>query len=169
MGNSLSEKPLPCKCGLLAGMFALGHGFTAVLMKSHTMKRFEVFSGYRQFYVADSGLNPKAPEVWTDIHVQQRHNTLKNITTLCPEGDITARIISCGPQDRIPILSDVADFEVNTSIEIETGKVGVYGWPWELQDEYVVESGTYNILFTGYATVQVEDEKDYYLVQMQKA
>jgi len=133
------------------------------------MKRFQVFSGYRQFYVADSGLSPNAPEEWKDIHVQQRHNTLKNITALCPEGDITARIISCGPQDEMPLLYDVADFEVKTAIEIETGKVGVYGWPWELQDEYVVESGTYNILFTGYATAQVEDEKDYYVVQIQKA
>jgi len=89
------------------------------------MKEFEVFAGYRQFYVADTGLQAAAPEDWTKVHVEQRHNTLKNITALCPEGDITARIISCGPKDTLPPIADPADFEAQTSIEIETGKIGI--------------------------------------------
>ena len=61
------------------------------------MKRFEVYSGYQQFYVADIGVKPSAPVDWTNENIAQRHNTLKSITALRPVGDITAKIISCGP------------------------------------------------------------------------
>ena len=133
------------------------------------MKKFEVFSGYQQFYVADVGLEPKAPEEWNETHILQRHNTLKNITALCPEGDITARIVSCGPQDEKPPIIDVVDFEVNTFIQIETGKIGIYGWPWELKDEYTVENGRYDITFRGYLTTRTEEHSDYYLVHIKRS
>ena len=133
-----------------------------------TMKQFEVYSGYRQFYVADAGLDPAAPEIWNDTHVAQRHNTLQHIVALCPEGDITARIISCGPEDTCPILPDRPEFEVRTEIEIKTGKLGVFGWPHELKDEYLVEPGTYAIFFRGYALSKVADEQDYYVVEIRR-
>ena len=41
------------------------------------MKTHAVDSSYRQFYVADAGLDPDAPEVWRDEDVQQRFNALK--------------------------------------------------------------------------------------------
>jgi len=130
--------------------------------------RFEVFSGYRQFYVADIGLNPAAPEEWTDEHVAQRHNTLKNITALSPEGDITARIISCGPGENAPEESNEPDFEVRTCIEITSGKIGVLGWPNELQDHYVVDPGTYIIVFKGYQANKVDVQEDYYVVRIER-
>jgi hypothetical protein len=114
------------------------------------MKRFTVYSGYSQFYVADVGLEPEAPVDWTDLHVEQRHNTLTHITALCPEGDITARIISYGPGDDLPLLDDPAEFEVVTEITVTSGQVGVYGWPWELEDVYSVEPGVYTVIFRGF-------------------
>jgi hypothetical protein len=91
------------------------------------MKRFDVFSGYHQFHVMDAGLDPPAPEEWTDEHVAQRHNTLRHITALCLEGDISARVVSCGPDDNYPAMSDPAEFEVRTEIEVVSGRIGVYG------------------------------------------
>jgi hypothetical protein len=132
------------------------------------MKRFKVYSGYRQFYVADAGLEPAAPEEWTDLHCQQRHNTLQHITALCPEGDISARIISCGPDDDYPSVEHPAEFEVQTEIEVPSGRIGIYGWPWELRDEYRVEPGTYAICFRGYSLERVEAEEDYYVVHIRK-
>lgn len=132
------------------------------------MKHFEVHSGYRQFYVADSGLAPLAPEDWTDRHIKQRHNTLKNITALCSEGDVTARIISCGPEDQEPSLDGSRDFEVETVIQVESGKIGVFEWPFELQDEYVVAPGTYQIIFRGYDLAKVSSEEDFYVVLIRK-
>jgi hypothetical protein len=130
------------------------------------VKRFEVDSGYRQFYVADSVIEPLAPEKWNDIHVTQRHNTLENIVALCPVGDITARIISIGPEEEFPAFDDQPEFTVETSIEVPNGKVGIYGWPWEKQYEYEVSPGTVLVRFSGYALDRVEQEEDYYLVQL---
>jgi hypothetical protein len=132
------------------------------------MKRFQVSSGYRQFYVADVGLDPDAPEDWTDDHCTQRHNTLQHITALCPEGDITARVISCGPDDVYPEMPDTAEFEVETEIEVKSGKIGVFGWPRELEDEYPVEPGIYRILFRGYALAKIASQEDYYGVEIRR-
>jgi hypothetical protein len=132
------------------------------------MTRFKVFSGYRQFYVADAGVDADAPEDWTDDHIAQRHNTLKHITALCPEGDISARIICCGPEDVYPEMADPAEFDVQTEIEVPSGRIGVYGWPRELRDEYVASPGWYTIHFRGYCLAKVDSEQDYYGVEIRK-
>lgn len=132
------------------------------------MKRFEVYSGYRQFYVADAQLDQDAPEEWTDAHCAQRHNTLQHIAALCPEGDITARIVTCGPDDDYPQMADPPEFEVRTEIDVHSGKIGVYGWPRDLHDEYAVMPGTYTIFFRGYALAKIDTEQDYYGVEIRK-
>lgn len=137
-----------------------------ISMVSVRMKRYEVYAGYHQFYVADAVIEPNAPEDWNDTHVQQRHNTLKHITALCVEGDITARIISCGPHEPRPLIEDAADFEVLTCIDVPSGKIGAYGWPWEQKDIYDVTPGKCRIRFTGYRTERAADEEDYYLVEL---
>jgi hypothetical protein len=132
------------------------------------MKRFKVFSGYQQLYVMDAELYPPAPEEWTDEHVAQRHNTLRHITALCTEGDISARVVSCGPDDDYPAMPDRAEFEVRTEIEVVSGRIGVYGWPDELNDEYAVLPGIYTIVFRGYALDKVDSEEDYYGLEIRK-
>ena len=133
------------------------------------MKRYEIYCGTQQFYVADAELEPDAPEDWDDAHVRQRHNTLKHITALCPKGDVSARVISCGPGEHPPETKDKADFEVITWIEIPSGHIGVYGWPWELMDRYAVTPGQCRIRFTGYRTDRADQEEDYYLVEVSEA
>jgi len=132
------------------------------------MKHFEVFSGYHQFYVADAGLDPDAPENWTDAHIAQRHNTLPHIAALCPEGNVTARVVSCGPSDIYPVMPDPVAFEVQTEIEVKSGRLGVFGWPRELEDEYTVDPGIYSICFRGYALDKVNIQQDYYGVEIRK-
>ena len=63
------------------------------------MKQFLADSNYHQFYVADRELEPDTPTKWTDEDVEARHLTLENISALCPESDIDARITSCGPNE----------------------------------------------------------------------
>lgn len=130
------------------------------------MKRFVVDSGYRQFYVADSVLEPLAPEEWNDTHTAQRFNRLENIVALCPEGDITARIISIGPGDEFPVFENKPDFEIEVSIDVPNGKVGIYGWPWEKRNEYEVDPGNVLVRFFGYAIDRVKEEEDFYVVQV---
>jgi len=130
------------------------------------MKTFIADSNYHQFYVADRDLEQDAPEEWTDEGVNNHHLTARHIAALSPVGDIDARIISCGPCDPIPDFPDSADFEVRTQIEVPSGKVGIYGWPWELEDHYDIPPGICDILFRGYATARTEEKADYYLVKI---
>jgi hypothetical protein len=133
------------------------------------MNQFTVFSGDRQFYVADAGLESPAPEVWTEEHVALRHNTAPHITALCPAGDISARIMVSGPEEQVPEFPQSPDFEIRTLIDVPTGKIGVFGWPWELQIQYDVLPGAYTITFIGFDTGKVDAEEDFYLVQIEKA
>ena len=128
----------------------------------------KINSTYRQFYVADAGLEPLAPEEWTDKHIKQRFNSLKNIVALCTEGDITARIITLKP-DEVYKSNDKPDFVVNTHLAIETGSLGIFEWPWEKLEEFQVTNGNYNIKFSGYNLVADKEENDYYVVEISSA
>lgn len=130
------------------------------------MKEFLADSNYHQFYVADRDLEPDAPTEWTDEDVNQHHLTEEHISALCPVADIDAKIFSCGPNEALPDFPDSMDFEVTTEIRIPSGKVGIYGWPWELEDEYDLGTTECEILFRGYATDKKDSEEDYYLVQV---
>lgn len=130
------------------------------------MKQFVTDSNYHQFYVADRVLEPDAPTAWTEEHVLSHHLTEENIAALQTDNDIDARVICCGPDDPIPDFPDVADFEVRTKIHVPSKKVGIYGWPWELEDEYQIDSDMCEILFRGYAINQTDENGDYYLVKI---
>lgn len=130
------------------------------------MKEFVSDSNYHQFYVADRELEPDAPTEWTEADVAKHYLTAAHIVALSPVADVDARIISCGPDDPLPYFSDPVDFEVLTEIEIPSGKVGVYGWPWELEDQYEIPPGACEVLFRGYATERSEQGEDYYLVRI---
>lgn len=130
------------------------------------MKKFIVDSNYHQFYVADRELEPDAPEEWTDEDVNNHHLTARYIVALSPVGDMDARIFSYGPDEPLPDFPDPIDFEVRTQIEVPSGKVGVFGWPWEIEDQYDIAPGFCDILFRAYATARVDDDADYYLVKI---
>ena len=132
------------------------------------MNAYVVDSTYRQFYVADAGLDPDAPEDWNDSHVQQRYNALEHIVALCPQGGIAARIVCFPPGERYLGAYD-AGFEVITQVTIETGRLGVFGWPREALQEYTVEPGLYKIRFCGYKLDEVEYEDDFYVVEFERA
>lgn len=133
------------------------------------MKTYEVDSTYRQIYVADQILEPEAPEDWTDTHVQQRHNTQYHISALCPAGDIVARVISYGPREAVSEPDDKADFDIVTAIDVPSGQIGVFGWPWELQDSYTINPGIARIRFRGFRTADTDDERDYYVIEIEEA
>lgn len=134
------------------------------------MKTFIADSSYHQFYVADRELEPQAPEEWTEADVAANHLTLKHIAALCPRSHLDAKVTSCGPDDAGPdfVTNSAPDFEVRTAIELPSGKVGIYGWPWELEDEYTLGPGMCEILFQGFAISQIEEEADFYFVRVWK-
>ncbi len=133
------------------------------------MKTYKVDSTFRQFYVADQALEPSAPEDWTDEHLKQRYYSLDQIVAFCPSSDIVARITSYGPQETAVESEDRPDFEVVAEIDVPSGQIGVYGWPWELQDSYLVAPGRARIRFRGFRTSDVDEGLDYYTVEIKEA
>jgi len=47
--------------------------------------------------------------------------------------------------------------------------MGIYGYPWELLEEFEVQPGTYTIQFKGYCLDKVETEGDYYSLEISMA
>ncbi len=47
--------------------------------------------------------------------------------------------------------------------------MGIYGWPWELMDEYDIPAGRCLVQFAGYKTGNVDQEMDYYVVRVSAA
>lgn len=133
------------------------------------MKTYEVDSTYRQVYVADLELEPPAPEDWTEEHVRLRYYALDYIVALSLVSEIVARITSHGPQDTVVETDDRADFDIETQIDIPSGKIGVYGWPWELQDSYTMAPGKATIRFRGFRTSNADNGLDYYIIEIKKA
>ena len=127
-----------------------------------------VDTAYRQFYVADIGLAPAAPEEWTEQHIEQRFNAQKNIVALVPEGDVTARI-GCLVPGEVYAEREAADFTVETQVTIESGRLGVVGWPWEVIAEWAVEPGLYRVVFHGCNLRGVDEETDYYVIESHPA
>jgi hypothetical protein len=130
------------------------------------MKRHTINSTYRQFYVADAGIEPMAPETWTEEDIQRRFNAHENIVALCPTGDITARILVIPPGEVAEEFGS-PDFLVETQVTLPSGRAGIYGYPWELLEEHSVQPGQYVVRFSGYNIGAIEDEEDFYLVQLQ--
>jgi hypothetical protein len=130
------------------------------------VKEFIADSNYHQFYVADMELEPDAPENWTADDVAKYHLTATHIVALSPVSDVDARIFSIGPDELPPDFPLQPDFEVRTQIEVPSGKVGIYGWPFELEDQYEIPPGTCEILFQGFATAKSDSGEDFYLVQV---
>lgn len=133
------------------------------------MKTYDVDSACRKVYVADRELEPPAPEDWTEEHPKQRHFALDHLVALCPVSDIVARITSYGPKEAAVESDDQPDFEVVTEIAIPSGKVGVYGWPWELQDSYSIAPGKARIRFRGFRTSDADNGLDHYIIEMIEA
>jgi hypothetical protein len=132
------------------------------------MNKYEIASTYRQFYVADAGLEQKAPDEWTDEHIEQHFNTLENIAALVTEGDITARI-NCYPLGESSEISEAPSFEVSTEIEVPTGIIGIYEWPWEKLEEHRVAPGRYRLKYSGYNLSASEHEQDFYALEITNA
>lgn len=117
-------------------------------------------------YVADRVIEADAPSEWTMEDMARNHLAGLNIVALCPVTDADATIISCGPDDVPPIFPDAPDFEVRTQIEVPSGMVGIYGWPWEFEDEYDIEPGVCYVLFQAFSTALSESGGDYYCVRV---
>ncbi|MFO1043473.1 MAG: competence protein ComJ [Planctomycetaceae bacterium] len=118
-------------------------------------KALKVFADYHQFYVQDGGINPPAPEDWTDEDIEQRCKVEENIVVVCPLRNRTVPVEvvlhqkepACQPMDW--------DHIVECSLELPTGHLQVHECTGSAVLDWNVPAGTYvvRLLYGGLETI----------------
>jgi hypothetical protein len=130
----------------------------------------EVFADYNQFYVQDGGVNPPAPEHWTDEDIANRSKVAESVVVVCPLRNMTVPV-EVALNDSEPSPGLVApDHVVECSLSLPTGHLQLHectGGPilnWE------IASGTYRVRLSyfGLSTITANglDGRDFYKVEL---
>jgi len=114
------------------------------------MKQIELQISYNQFYIADSIIEPMAPEEWTDEDIQNHHKTLDNITALKTENDDSILLSIYGVDEEFDLTNVEMLFDVNTKIIVPNCKIGVYQWPFDIITSISLENNQCNIRYIGF-------------------
>ena len=129
-----------------------------------------VFADYHQFYVRDGGVNPPAPENWTEEDLANRSKVAENVIVVCPLRNMTVPV-EISLHDSEPPPGEVSpDHLVECSLSLPTGHLQVHectGGPvlnWE------VNPGTYRVRlsYLGLSTIKANglDGSDFYKVAL---
>ena len=115
----------------------------------------EVFADYHQFYVWDAGMDPVAPEDWSDRDVANRAKTAEHVLVVCPVRNMTVPVrISLYAKEPAFDLS-LYDHVVRASVALPTGQLQVHECTGSEVLAWKVEPGTYRVLalFAGLNTL----------------
>jgi Competence protein J (ComJ) len=86
----------------------------------------EVFADYHQFYVQDGGINPPAPEEWTDEDIENRCKTAENVVVVCPLRNMTVPVELVVHDSAPPAHSSAPDHAVECSLALPTGHLQLH-------------------------------------------
>jgi hypothetical protein len=114
------------------------------------MKQMELQISYNQFYIADSILEPLAPEEWTDEDVQNHHKTLDHIAALKTESDGSISLSIYRINEEINFKDIKVLFDVQTRIIVPNMKIGIYQWPFEIVTSISLPNKNCNIRYIGF-------------------
>lgn len=124
-------------------------------MRAQREAELEVFADYHQFYVWDGGVEPLAPEDWSDEDVTNRAKVAENVFVVCPVRDMTVPV-------RISLLNSEPaldmkryDHVVQGSVALPTGQLQVHECTGGEVLAWKVKPGTYRVLalFSGLGTL----------------
>lgn len=130
--------------------------------------KFEVLADYHQFYVWDSGVNPEAPEDYTDEDVSRMVKVAKNVVVVQPVRDLDVPVeLELCPSDPGCELA-TWDHVVECSVEIPSGKLQVHECTGGAVFDAAIAPGNYRVrvLFAGLGTLSYDgvDGDDRYRV-----
>ena len=130
----------------------------------------QVFADYNQFYVQDGGINPMAPDDWTDQDVESRAKVADYVVVVCPIRNTTVPV-EIELFSTAPMVDDVAaDHVVECGLSLPTGHLQIFECTGVAVLNWQVEPGTYDVrlLYFGLGTLSHDglDGADRYLVQV---
>jgi len=128
----------------------------------------EVFADYHQFYVQDGGVNPPAPEDWTDKDVANRVKVALNVAVICPVRDMSVpveiELHDCEPNDP----REEWDHVVYCSLALPTGHLQVHECTGDAVLDWRIRPGEYRLLVLFGGLAEISDDgltgQDHYKV-----
>jgi len=119
------------------------------------LHQLEVFADYHQFYLWDAGVEPSAPEDYTDDDVRRRVKVAPNVVVVQPLRNMTV------PVDLEMHATDPGyeqsrwDHIAECSLDLPTGRLQVHECTGPVRLDLEVTPGTYavRILFAGLDTL----------------
>ncbi|MEQ1596231.1 MAG: hypothetical protein ABL985_14170 [Casimicrobium sp.] len=133
-------------------------------------KSIQVFADYHQFYLQDGGINPPAPETWTDDDITNRGKVAENVVVVCPLRNTTVpvelKVLSTEPpEDRAS-----ADHLINCCLSLPTGHLQIHECTGGPVLDLQVTPGMYRVRlsYRGLASISVsgEDGEDSYKIEL---
>ncbi len=130
------------------------------------MKQIEMQISYHQFYIADSILEPMAPEEWTEEDIKNHHKTLDNITALKTENDESILLSIYGIDEEFDLTNVEILFDVNTKIIVPNCIIGFYQWPFDNVTSISLQNNQCNIRYIGFRNKGSSENQIKYAVSL---
>jgi hypothetical protein len=115
-------------------------------MRAQREAELEVFADYHQFYLWDGGVDPQAPEDWSDEDVANRAKVAEHVFVVCPLRNTTVPV-------RVTLLNaepalnlERYDHAVQASLALPTGQLQVHECTGGEVLAWKVKPGTYRVL-----------------------
>ena len=86
----------------------------------------QLFADYHQFYVQDGGINPPAPEDWSEEDVERRCKVANNVVVVCPLRPMTVPVEVVLHKEEPSSSPSEADHIVECSLAVPTGRLQVH-------------------------------------------
>jgi hypothetical protein len=133
-------------------------------------RKVGVFADYHQFYVQDGGVNPPAPENWTDADIENRCKVAENVVVVCPLRDMTVPVEVAVYESEPKFDPDSVDHAAECSLSLPTGNLQVHECTGGPVMSLEVQPGSYRVRlsFRGLASISEDglEGSDSYKVEL---
>ena len=129
----------------------------------------QVFADYHQFYVQDGGIDPAAPEDWTEEDIARRAKVAENVVVVCPLRNMTVAVELEVYEQEPSIQWSKWDHAVICDLKLPTGRLQVHECTGGELLNWQVAPAQYRValLFEGLATISqdgLEGSDRYYVL-----
>jgi len=132
-------------------------------------EELSVFADFHQFYLWDSGVDPKAPEDWSNEDVSNMVKQTKNVLVVCPIRNVSVPVRISLFETRPLFNLDRYDHVVLGSLELPSGQLQLHESTGQSVLEWKLDPGTYGVLvlFSGLRSTSannLEGQDQYHVV-----
>jgi hypothetical protein len=106
---------------------------------------FKLFADYHQFYLWDHGMDPEAPDDYTDEDTRVRIKTGPHVLVIQPERAGSVAVVVEIHDAEPPCDADLWDHIAEASLHLPTGQLQVHECTGGVVGDFSVEPGWYRV------------------------